>query len=91
MVRITLPEEMQTLVWGCENSVGVDMPDIPQPPKGGHHGDTGGTHSSQSKGSRSSGGGFGWGGGGQKNVNKLNDESPLSLDSTKTMGLPRFN
>lgn len=57
VVRITLPEEMQTLVWGCENSLGVDMPDIPRPPKGGHRGDTGGTHSSPAKGSTRCGGG----------------------------------
>lgn len=75
MVRITLAEEMHTLVQGCENSLGVDMPDIPWPPKGGHLGDTGGTHSSPSKVFRNSGGGEGRG---QRNVISLNDESPLS-------------
>lgn len=51
VVRITLPEETQPLVQGCENSPGVDMLDILWPPKGGHLGDIGGTHSNQSKGS----------------------------------------
>lgn len=42
VVRITLPEETQPLVQGCENSPGVDMLDILRPPKGGHLGDIGG-------------------------------------------------
>lgn len=35
----------------CENSLSREMPGIPWPPKGGHLGDLGGTHSSQSQGS----------------------------------------
>lgn len=75
VVRITLPEETQPLVRGCENSPGVDMLDILRPPKGGHLGDIGGTHSNQSKGS--------WGGGGghQRNVKRLNDEFQFRLVS----------
>lgn len=53
VVRITLPEELQTLVWGCENSLGFDLADIPRPPKGVTSVTQGGTHSSQSKGSKS--------------------------------------
>lgn len=52
---ISLPEETWTLVLRCENSPSSETPGIPRPPKGGHPGNLGGTHSSQSLGSKNRG------------------------------------